>query len=78
MAKMKQFTANEEMAVFAGRVKMDKPQAFPRSGRLVPVPGLPSVYEISGFIILAPGETVLIDPVPGAEKPVPKKTGKKK
>lgn len=61
---MKPFTATEETTIFSGRVKMEHSQAFPRSGHLEPVPGMPGTYDIRDFIVLAPGETVLIDPLP--------------
>lgn len=74
---MKQYTATKQTTITTGRVKMEKPQAFHRSGHLIPVPGKPGVYDIRDFIVLAEGETVLIDPLPVTVEPVPVKPKKK-
>lgn len=58
---MKKYRATKLTKITGGRVRMGKPQAFRRAGHLTPVPGKPDEYEIRNFIILAPGEMVMID-----------------
>lgn len=74
---MKPFTANEKTTITTGRVKMDRHQAFPRTGHLVPVPGSPDTYNIRDFIVLLPGERVRIHPLPETDEPKQAKPKKK-
>jgi hypothetical protein len=84
---MKQYRATKQTTIAGGRIKLGSAQAFHRSGHLIPVPGMPDVYEVRDFIVLAPGEVVEIDagraeamglePIDGTLKAVqvrPKKT----
>jgi len=82
---MKKYRAKKFTTISGGRVRMGRPQAFLRAGHLTPVPGKPDEYEIRDFIILAPGEIVVIDTgdpealgLEPVEKPAPKKAARKK